>query len=239
MSLSNLFACEKKIYSQNGEDGVIEAIFAAIGVTNKYVVEFGCGDGLECNSANLMNQGWSGLHMDGFCQSQNPLIKIQKEFINADNIQFLFLKYQVPEHFDLLSIDIDGNDFWVWKQILQRPRVVISEYNANLPPHLSRTIFYDPNFMWKGTDYFGASLLALKKLGELKGYTLVYCENTGANAFFIANEALPGDFVPRPIEEIYRPPNYLGKGKRWRSDPMFQMIDPFQPLDFFSQIDVL
>ena len=86
------------------------------------------------------------------------------------------------------------------------------EYNGHVPPNLRRTIPYEPTFQWKGTDYFGASLLAMKELGQSKGYTLVHCERTGANAFFVASDALPAGFRPRPIEEIYRPPNYLNKG---------------------------
>lgn len=231
MSLSNLEAHEKKISSQNGEDGVIEAIFAEIGVTNKYFVEFGCEEAIECNVAQLAAQGWTGLLMDGFHKSKNPLVEIKNEFITADNIQLLFQKYGVPEHFDLLSIDIDGNDFWVWKQITHRPRVVIMEYNASIPPHLSRTILYNPRFLWSGTDYFGASLLALQKLGQSKGYTLVHCERAGANSFFIANEDLPSGFVPRSIEAIYRPPNYFYQGKRFRRDLVNHMIDPFQTVE--------
>ncbi len=228
MSLSNLEAHEKKINSQNGEDGVIEAIFAEIGVTNKYFVEFGCEVAVECNVAHLATQGWTGLLMDGFHKSENPLLEIKNEFITADNIQFLFQKHQVPEHFDLLSVDIDGNDFWVWKEITHRPRVVVMEYNAIIPPHLSRTIWYNPYFRWSGTDYFGASLLALQKLGASKGYTLVYCELAGANSFFIANEDLPRGFAPRPIEAIYRPPNYFYQNRCFRRDRVNHMIDPFQ-----------
>ena len=237
MSLSSLQACEKKIHSQNGEDGVIEAIFAEIGVTNRYFVEFGCEDAVECNSAHLLEQGWTGLLMDFSGISRNPLADVKKEFITVENIQQLFVKYRVPAEFDFLSIDIDGNDFWVWQRIAHRPRVVVIEYNAHVPPNLCRTIPYDPMFQWRGTDFFGASLLALKELGLRKGYTLLHCEQTGANAFFAANESLPQGFEPKPIEEIYRPPNYLGKGLRWPPDPGRQMIDPFQVADNFFQID--
>jgi len=238
MSLFDLQANEKKITSQNGEDGVIEAIFSAIGVTNRYFVEFGCEDAVECNTANLLEQGWSGLLMDYGGVSKNPKADVKKEFITAENIQHLFAKYEVPWEFDLLSIDIDGNDFWVWQRIAHRPRVVIIEYNAHVPPNQSRTIPYDPTFQWRGTDFFGASLLALKELGQQKGYTLLHCEQTGANAFFAANEVLPRDFRPRPIEDIYRPPNYMGKGIRWRADQEGQMIDPFLLTNTYFQFDV-
>lgn len=238
-SFSNLEACERRVSSQNGEDGVIEAIFNAIGVTNRYFVEFGCEQAVECNTAYLLTQGWTGLLMDYGGVSKNPLADVKKEFITAENIESLFAKYQVPREFDLLSIDIDGNDFWVWKAISYRPRVVVIEYNAHFAPNLRRSIPYDPAFQWKGTDYFGASLLAMKELGQSKGYTLVHCERTGANAFFVATDALPQDFRPRPIEEIYRRPNYLGKGLSWRPDPTRVMIDPFAPNDsYFFQIDI-
>lgn len=229
MSLANLGACERKVSSQNGEDGVIEAIFAAIGTTNRYFVEFGCETAVECNGAHLLTQGWQGLLMDPFSESKNPLATIQREFVTAENIQALLEKYQVPWRLDLLSIDIDGNDFWVWRQIAHQPRVVIMEYNAHVPPHLARTIRYDPRFQWVGTDYFGASLLALQELGRRKGYTLVHCERTGANAFFVANDALPSGFEPRPIAEIYRPPNYLSQGFSFPRDPHRELIDPFLP----------
>lgn len=227
MSLGDLESREKRIHSQNGEDGVIEALFESIGETNRYFVEFGVGNGVECNTSVLLERGWQGLMMDlrGICK--NPLATIRHEFIFAENINALFHKYGVPEQLDLLSIDIDSNDFWVWREIKARARVVVIEYNASVPPLESRTIVYDPGFAWNGTDYFGASLMALKKLGERKGYTLVYCDRCGVNAFFVADEALPREFEPRSIEQIYRPPNYFGQGMRWPPDPTRHMIDPF------------
>jgi len=79
--------------------------------------------------------------------------------------------------------------------------------------------------------------LALKELGLRKGYTLVHCEQTGTNAFFIATEDLPRDYQPRAVEEIYRPPNYLNKGLRWPHDPDRHMIDPFALSGIYFQID--
>ncbi len=224
----NLQAAEKRVHSQNGEDGVIEALFAELGTTNKYFVEFGCGDGTECNGAYLVEQGWTGLAMDGQGISKNPRLTVRKEFITAENINDLFRKYDVPHEFDLLSIDLDSNDFWVWQQITARPRVVVIEYNASIPPNQSRTIVYDLKFVWNGSDYFGASLLALKQLGQRKRYTLVYCERAGVNAFFVADELLPADFEPLCIEEIYRLPNYCYLGLRHWRDTTRKMIDPFR-----------
>ncbi|MBI3838749.1 MAG: hypothetical protein HY288_12560 [Planctomycetia bacterium] len=238
MLFANLQAAEKRIHSQNGEDGVIEALFAELRTTNKYFVEFGCGDGTECNGAYLIEQGWTGLLMDGQGLSENPLATVQKEFITAENINDLFHKYGVPAEFDLLSIDIDSNDFWVWQRIAARPRVVVIEYNASIPPNERSAIIYDPNFVWNGSDYFGASLLALKELGQRKGYTLVYCERAGVNAFFVADELLPADFKPLRIEEIYRLPNYGYRGQRHWPDKVRKMIDPFLGSnDAYIQID--
>lgn len=225
MKLADLEHHERKVYSQNGEDGVLESIFATIGVTNCFFVEFGCEDATECNTAYLLEQGWQGLLMDGAGISRNPRATVQTEFITAENINFLFRKYGVPGAFDLLSIDIDGNDYWVWQAIAYRPRVVVIEYNAHVSPWEKKVIVYEPGFRWNGSDYFGASLRALKELGEQKGYSLVYCERTGTNAFFIATDALPPSFVPRPLELIYRPFNYLNRPH----DRSRVMIDPALP----------
>lgn len=202
---------ERREFSQNGEDGIIHAIFAMIGTTNKYYVEFGVEDGLQCNTRYLMTQkGWQGLLMDG--SFENTQMNLQKEFITAENIEDLFRKYRVPDRFDLLSIDIDGNDYWIWKAITHfHPRAVIMEYNAHIPPEKSVTIPYDPAFQWDKTDYYGASLLALKKLGEEKGYTLLGTDRNGVNAFFVESSLIAGKFDPLPWPKTFHPPAFKGK----------------------------
>ena len=195
---------ERKIHSQNGEDGIIDAIFKKIGTTNTYCVEFGIHP-REGNSIYLRQQGWECLWMDGNGDGSS----IKKEFITAENINALFGNYSVPKEFDLLSIDIDSNDYWVWQAIRDfTPRVVVIEYNASIPPSQSKTVAYDPELHWDGSSYFGASLLALKKLGESKGYTLITCDEKGINAFFVRNELVVGNFKTRTIDEIYRRPGY-------------------------------
>ena len=206
-SLANLERYESQTYSQNGEDGVIARIFEIIGMTNKFFVEFGTGaDGKERNTRLLQEQGWRGLLMDACAADNHP--HVRKESITADNINDLFVKYDVPDVFDLLSIDIDGNDYWVWQAIddRYRPRVLCMEYNASVPPNESKTIAYDPDFQWRGTDYFGASLLALAQLSKRKGYSLVFCERTGVNAFFIRDDCAPE--IAKTLDTIYRPCNY-------------------------------
>ena len=240
---------EKKIYSQNGEDGILEFIFSKIGTTNKFSVEFGVGNGFECNTVYLLEKkGWTGLMMDygadqdiqwkgvlkkawsnkniGFSENikkyvnfSKKIIKrkersihytldIKNERITAENIENLFQKYQVPENFDLLSIDIDYNDFWVWKAISKfHPRVLVIEFNSSVPPTESKVVPYDPDAQWDGTNYFGASLLALKNLSLEKNYTLLGCDSNGVNAFFCKSD-LVKNFKIKDIEDLYRSPKY-------------------------------
>ena len=240
---------EKKIYSQNGEDGIIDFIFSKIGTINKFCVEFGVGNGFECNTVYLLEKkGWKGLMMDYGADQQiqwKDVVKkawsnrklsllnnvkqdmqflkkmirrakrssqfkrdIKIEKVTAENIQNLFQKYNVPKNFDLLSIDIDFNDYWVWKSIVDySPRVVIIEYNSSVSPTESRVVPYDPEAKWDGTNYFGASLLASRNLGMTKGYTLVGCDSCGVNAFFCKNELLHGIKI-KNIHDLYRPPKY-------------------------------
>ena len=240
---------EKKVYSQNGEDGIIDYIFSNIGITNKFSVEFGVGDGFESNTAYLLEKkNWSGLMMDygsddkihvsnvlkkvwknknlGFKKNIENDIRFAKKIISrnkrtnsfqfdiknervtAENIQNLFEKYNVPTHFDLLSIDIDFNDYWVWKSIVDYfPRVVVIEYNSSIPSHESKVVPYNPDYIWDGTNYFGASLLALSNLASQKGYTLVGCDSNGINAFFCKTDLLD-NFTLNSIDELYRSPQY-------------------------------
>jgi hypothetical protein len=180
---------EKKVFSEHGEDGVLEKIFEVVGVDSKIFVEFGVQDGTECNTRYFREkQGFTGLLMDmGY---DNPTINLKQETINAENINSLLEKYKIPEEFDLLSIDIDSNDFYVWHAMKQRPRVVIIEYNPNHPPQEDKVIVYDPKHCWDRTSYFGASILAFYNLGRMKGYSLVYAEKGGCNLFFVRDDVL-------------------------------------------------
>ena len=197
---------EKKISSQRGQDGIIEAIFNTIGTTNKFFVEFGVHSG-EGNTLYLKKlKGWNGLWMDG--RGDGEIIK--KEFITKDNINDLFNKYEVPNEFDLLVIDIDGNDYYVWDAIEKNPRVVDVEYNSHIPPNENKIIEYDPNFRWDGQDYYGASLLAFANLGIKKGYTLIGCDSTGTDSFFVRNDLIKDNFIVHDINELFRPPTFRG-----------------------------
>lgn len=211
---------EKKITSQNGEDGIIEEIFNRIGTTNKFFVEFGIEDGTECNTRHLMeHKSWKGLWMDGSesnCQAAKKLAdpydsKVFPTFITAENIESLFKKFNVPNDLDLLSIDIDGNDYWIWKTLTSyTPRVLVVEYNASYPPPTHWIMPYKSDHMFDGTNYFGASLSALVALGKDKGYTLIACDKMGVNAFFLRDDLVSNKFLIKDVDYFYSCPKYNG-----------------------------
>jgi hypothetical protein len=190
----DLESCASSRYSQGGEDGVLQRIFERIGTHNRFFVEFGAWDGLHLsNTANLrLHHGWSGLLMEGSERADG--VVVQRERVDAENIETLFRKYDVPENFDLLSIDIDGNDYWVWKAIESfSPRVVVVEYNPFFLADEAKSIAYDANHEWKleHNRYHGASLAAFEKLGREKGYVLAYTEPYCPNAIFVRVSELP------------------------------------------------
>lgn len=205
---------EKKIYSQNGEDGIALKLFELFSPVSKYYVEFGGYDGyIYCNTRYFReHKGWRGLLLDG--SHENLSINLQKEFITAENINYLFEKYQVPYDLDLLVIDINYNDFYVWKAIDEKykPKVIIIEYNATHLPHEDKVVYYDPIFMWDGSNYYGASILALYRLGKKKGYSLVYAERRAVNLFFVRDDLITQSGIDfkdvNDVIKLYQTPNY-------------------------------
>ena len=203
MTFDDLADYEASVYSQCGEDGVLDRIFDVIGSETRYFVEFGAWDGRHnSNTAHLrIDRGWSGLLMEGSDRADGELVR--REFVDAENVNTLFARYGVPERFDLLVIDIDGNDYWVWKAIEGfTPRVVVVEYNIFFGTHLARTMPYDAKHTWDETIYHGASIEALRKLGNEKGYALVHADSWAPNAFFVLRSELPEGFVERPVHRI-------------------------------------
>jgi hypothetical protein len=222
LALSNY---ESRVYSEWGEDGILAEIFRRIGEGSKYAVEFGIQDGTECCTRNLIvHHGWRGLLIEGSTDyvikarsvyTSLPSVSVVGEFITAENILKLFQDHHVPRAPDLLVIDIDGNDYWVWERILSsyRPRVVVIEYNARWVPPTEWVMDYNPKHSWNGTVYFGASLTSLAKLGSAHGYSLVGCNSLGNNAFFVRNDLL-GEHFPdqnKGVAYHYAPPLY-GRG---------------------------
>jgi len=222
---SRLEHYECKVYSQNGEDGVITEIFDRIGTTNKSFVEFGVEVGAECNTVFLLSQGWNGLWMDGnskYCAMINNIfshyikdkkLHVKNAFITRESINDLISEYYTDE-IDLLSIDIDRNDYYVWEAIeCIMPRVVVAEYNAKFPPHINWRVPYEACKTWDGTDYFGMSLLAASELGKKKGYVLVGTETNGINCFFVRDDvfdkAKDRFNYPMSVKDLWNPARYM------------------------------
>lgn len=188
----NLKAFERKVRSQFGEDGIIEKLASCLGITSGTFFEFGIGpawntppdSGLEGNFVLLRQQGWSGVFLDG---NDHPArLGVSREFITPLNINHLYKKYNLPDDLDFMSIDIDGQELWVWLSLIPRPKVMIIEYNGTIPADKSLTIPFDVNNVWDKTRYHGASLLALDKIAKAKFYTLVFAN--GVNAFFVRDD---------------------------------------------------
>jgi len=199
---------ENRIHSQFGEDGIIAAITQALRINRGYYVEFGVGprhpdtlatDGIEANTRVLKESGWAGLWMDG--HDYPPEHGVQKEWISVLNINLLLEKYKVPKDFDLISIDIDGQDPWVWMALDARPKIVIIECNGNFDYGDSRIMPFDMNYVCDGTTWFGGSITALGKIGESKGYVQVY--TNAINSFFVRKDLLQNASQFDP-EQIHR-----------------------------------
>ena len=159
----------KNCYSQFNEEEILNKIFSLIGAGNKTFIELGAlPDYKFSNTRMLEEHGWTGKRFD-----KNGGDGIIEKFITAENIN------EIVDDVDLLSIDIDGNDYWVWKAIKIKPRVVVIEFN---PTKIGITP-YDPNFVWKNNNNYGVSKEELIKLGKEKGYVKV--AETKENLFFI------------------------------------------------------
>lgn len=203
---------EFSVYSQNGEDGILLLIFSLIGFTSRRVVEVCCGDGIECNAANLIiNHGFAGLLLDGgsiniatgkefYGQATNafrlrrlPPILVQT-WITVENLNSTIRTHGFAGDIDLLSVDVDGNDYWFWDAIdCISPRVVVAEYNNRVPADIAVSVPYDQDFSTfdpgqYGEGYFGCSLLGLRNLAKSKGYRLVGANSPNTNAFFLRQD---------------------------------------------------
>lgn len=229
---------ELRVLSQNGEDGVIAEILARIGAGNRSFVEFGIGPGVQGNCVLLAEAyGWSGTFIESDPDDFNRLaerfaanrrVNTLQEQVTPSRVEEIFSSAGVDPEPTIISIDIDGQDYWVWEQITNfSPRLVVIEYNGTLDPGRAlveprgrhRTGPYD-----LGDDH-GASVEALRRLGEAKGYRLVHTDLCGVNAFFVRDD-LAGPF---PAIEVVprRTPNFrlVGEGPRrvgwtgWTEDP--------------------
>lgn len=198
---------EFRVFSQWGEDGIIQFLISKIEIQKKIFVEFGVEDYKQANTRFLLvNNNWSGLVIDASEENVSKIkldpvywnynLKAINSFVTKDNINGLLLENGLSGEIGLLSIDIDGNDYWIWDSInIIQPIIVVIEYNHRFGYNAAVTIPYDTNFERSRAHfsmiYFGASLKALYSLGKQKGYTFIGCCSNGVNAFFVRSDKLP------------------------------------------------
>ena len=219
----SLREAEFQVSSQWGEDGIVQYLIARVRIERRIFVEFGVQNYREANTRFLLqHDNWAGLVIDGDAENINQLrsdpifwrhnLKAECAFIDRENINHIFVRNGVSGDIGLLSIDIDGNDYWVWKAIDNiAPRIVITEYNGLFGPKARVTIPYIPDFQRTRAHYsnlyWGASLGALEMLANEKGYSLVGSNGAGNNAFFVRKDVLNG--LPAcTCEEAYVEPQF-------------------------------
>jgi hypothetical protein len=219
-------------YSQHDEDGIIQEIFRRIGIKTRRFLEFGAGDCLENTGTYLLLSGWQGTWLEA---NENEVVQIQhhfapylasgalrvvKSFITPQNINELVGR----DELDLLNIDIDGNDYYVWEALnVNIPRVVMIEYNATFRPPAAVVQEYTAEPFWNGENFYGASLSALEALGRKKGYCLVGCSYAGGNAFFVREDVVGEKFsAPYTAEHHYR--EQFLDGLKWGSSKQVRSV---------------
>lgn len=212
--MNKLTMSERKVSSQQGEDGVLEEIAMRVfkgNLSDKHIFEFGAEHGLEGISRYFIQEyGWSAtlieveplpFHILRQIYSDNEAVTTLNIKVSTDNVQELVSKKPV----DVLSIDIDGQDYWVWEAVTEKPPIVVIEYNADLRGR--KVIIRGRDLPWDGTTAYGASIEAYKFLASKKGYTLVHTESCGVNAFFVRNDFVhlfPESDSPQIVTKNYR-----------------------------------
>lgn len=238
IAFDNLSDYGFRAFSQADEDGILLFIFALIGSGSKRCVEICAGDGRECNTANLIiNHGWHGLLVDGnealvragrnfYGQERSttiyPPVFVQA-WITRDNVNEIIAGNNFAGEIDLLSLDMDGVDYWIWEAItVCKPRVVVLEYQDILGPVQAVTVPYTDDFdAWRHSttggmpNFCGASLAAFLKLARKKGYRLVGCNRYGFNAFFVRNPLGEQQLPEVDVASCFKHPKVL-EGMRER-----------------------
>jgi hypothetical protein len=201
---------ECRVFSQNGEDGILLFLLSVVGWEHRRFFEIGIQDGWECNCANLAKHlFWDGWFVEGSARhaalarqhlafepaTRNRAVFVLESFVTRENVNALIEAHGIGP-VDLFSLDIDGMDWWIWREITGlRPRIAIIEYNAAFGPQRPVTVPYRADFSRRAAHpsglYYGASLAALVKLGSEKGYRFVGCNSSGVNAFFVRDDVAP------------------------------------------------
>ncbi len=227
-----LTASRFRLASQNQEDGILWALFSQIGVTNKRFVELGSGAS-GGNAAMLAGEfGWCGLLVEGdrgkleYAGRRFPRTTAVSAWITPETVNALLEEHGYAGEVDLLSVDVDGNDYWVWQAItVCSPRVLMLEYNSMFGPERAVSVPYDPKFSRRDHRfcYYGASLAAMTRLSARKGYRLVAVEPTGVNAFFLRNDVGPEIPACDPAR-VYRIPDKYNQLIREKQLDVFKWV---------------
>jgi hypothetical protein len=218
-AIASLREVEFTVFSQFGDDGIIQWLVSHLEFPNRTFVEFGVENYRESNTRFLMmNDNWSGLVMDGSEANVAQIVNSEyfwkyelsakAVFIDRDNINALLSEHSLDREIGILHIDVDGNDYWIWKAIdAISPIVVILEYNSVFGVERAITVPYDPAFYRTAKHhsnlYFGASLRALHQLSAAKGYSFIGCNSAGNNAYFVRNDRLNDSVRATSLESGY------------------------------------
>ena len=207
-------------FSQHDEDSITLEILNRIGLEKGYFVEFGVGEGLENNTLMLLASNWQGAWFGGqelaFEISASKRLDFKKIWITKENI--LGLYFSLQKDADVISLDLDGNDFYLVEELLSnnvKPKLFIVEYNAKFPPQVDFKIDYNPSHSYQFDDHFGASLKSFNTLFSVFGYRLVCCNLTGANAFFVRTDYAENfSDIPLDLDKIYCEPFYFLRNRK-------------------------
>jgi hypothetical protein len=219
LQAQDLRAFERKVHSPRGEDGIIQEVLHRIGIEARYFVALGVKSGNESNCARLvLQENWIGLFVEPDPAKSQQLsecyhgywgVRCISAAISSRTIEHLLTENGVPFNLDVLSIDIDGNDYWLWNALSRwRPRLIAIGYNSHHPPCQKWVMQENLSHRPDGTSYYGASLASLTDLGRKKGYTLVATDTTGSTAFFVRDDlAIADRFLDPIVHYHYSPPN--------------------------------
>ena len=245
---------EFQVFSQFGEDGILQFLVGhvPVPVEREVFVEFGVESYAEANTRFLLlHDNWRGLIMDGGDSMHEFLetgglkwrhdIDAKTAFIDRDNINTLIGDAGISGDIGLLSVDIDGNDYWVLEAVnVVSPRILALEYNATFGPDAAVTVPYDPGFVrgekhWTWL-YWGASLAALTRLANEKGYALVAGNRAGNNAFFVRRDVL-GEIPELSVADAWRPARF--RESRDRRGSLSYVSDPLERLRLMREMPVV
>jgi hypothetical protein len=220
MRSKNLNDYEFRIFSQFGDDGIIQYLIKHIAIENEVFIEFGVEDYLESNTRFLMmNNNWEGFVMDGSEQAMQALraqpwywrysLRQKAVFITRENINDL-LSETGYSNIGLLHIDLDGNDYHILDVLdfsILNPSILVLEYNSVFGKDRAITVPYDKGFVRSEAHYsnlyFGASLPALHLAATNKGYKLVGCNKAGNNAYYVRQDLLNEVIQERTVEDAF------------------------------------